>query len=450
MKSISKLCLMMFVLYSGLIFAQEKISPMVLSLNDAINIALEKNWDIKLSEKDIFKAEEQISEAYANAFPRIDFNGRYVRNVKLPVLFIPPNTPFNPSDQTQTFALGADNAYDATISLSQVLYSQKVNTAIQVANEYSNLSKEGNRATKNDVVLNVKKAFYNVLLMKELVKVSKQGTDVARANYDNVAALYKQGVASEYDFLRAEVLLANSQPLLIQTENSLELAKNYLKNLLALDIKTPVEVKGEFEFSELPSTTIETSSEIALDVHPLIKQLEIQESLLDKNITIQKADYYPTLAAFGQYSFQSQDNTFKFKDYLWAKSFMVGLNLSYTLFDGFSRGARIEQAIIDKDKVGLNLRKLEEGLKIKIMQTRMTMNEAKKRISAQEKSLEQADKAMKIAQTRYKSGVGTQLEIIDTQAAVTIARTNYAQAIYDYLVAKAEWENAVSYENNNK
>jgi outer membrane protein TolC len=428
--------------------AQESAeSPLILTIRDAINLALEKNWDVKLSEKEILKAEEQISEAYANAFPRVEFNGRYVRNIKLPVLFLPSGTPFNESGKTITLELGSDNAYDLTFSLSQVLYSQKVNTAIQVANEYSELSKTANKGTRNDIILNVKKAFYNVLLMKELLEVSRQGNEVARANFENVSALYKQGVASEYDFLRAEVQLANSQPMLIQTENNLELAKNYLKNLLSIDIKKPVEVKGEFVFEEVDPAQIEAASELAVQNHPLVKQLEIQSSLLSKNITIQRADYFPTLAAFGQYTFQTQDNTFKFKDYLWAKSFMVGLNLSYTLFDGFGRGARIEQAIIDKEKVDITRRKVEEGLKIRIMQARMNMVESKKRIDAQRKSLEQADKALKIAQTRYKSGVGTQLELIDTQAAVTIAKTNYAQAIYDYLVAKADWENAVSLEN---
>jgi outer membrane protein len=116
-----------------MIFAQEKDDAIVLTLDDAIKIAFEKNWDVKISEKDISKAESQISEAYSNAFPRIDLNGRYTRNIKMPVLFILPRTPFNTSGQTMTMELGSDNAYDATISLSQVIYSMKVNTAIQVA-----------------------------------------------------------------------------------------------------------------------------------------------------------------------------------------------------------------------------------------------------------------------------------------------------------------------------
>ncbi len=438
--------LIIWITISAFVMAQDKNGALVLTLDEAIKLALEKNWDVKISEKEMDRAQEQIHEAYSNAFPRIDLKANYTRNIKLPVMFIPPGTPFNTSGQTMTFELGSDNAYDATFSLNQVLYSQKVNTAIQVAGEYAELSKEGNRGTRNDIIMSVKKSFYQVLLMNELLKVSKEGNEVAKANYENVASLFKHGVASEYDFLRSEVQLANTQPMLIQTENNLRLAKNYLKSLLAINVETPIEVQGKFDYEEIEQSKMQGLEFNAVENHPAVKQLGIQSSLLDKNITIQRSDYYPTLALFGQYSIQTQDNTFKIKDYNWAKSFMVGLNLSYTLFDGFSRSARVEQAIIEKAKVDLTRKKVEEALKIKIMQAKMGMEEAKKRIDAQQKSLEQAEKALKISQSRYKNGVGTQLELIDTQAALTIAQTNYAQAIYDFLVAKTDWENAVSVE----
>lgn len=439
-----KIFILCTIFLTNLSFSQNG-EIIVLTLHDAITKALEKNWDIQISKQEIKKSEEQIDEAYSNAFPKIDFTGRYTRNYLLPVLFLPPNPIFG-NTQTLAMELGSKNSYDATFSLFQVIYSQKVNTAIQIADEYSEFVKVGTKGTRNEVILNVKKAFYNVLLMRELVKVSKQGYEVAKANYENVSALYKQGIASEYDFLRSEVQLANTQPLLIQTENNLELASNFLKNLLALDLDAKVEVKGVFQFEDMPDAFLNEISADAITNNPFIKQLDLNSSLLEKNLTIEKSEYYPTLALFSQFSYQTQDNSFKFKDYNWAKSFLVGIQLSYPIFDGFKRGARIEQVKIEKDKVDLTRRKIEEGLKIQVLQSRMKMQEAKKRIDAQQKNLEHAEKTLKIAQTRYKSGVGTQLELIDTQAALTFARTNYAQAIYDYQIAKSEWEFAVSLE----
>jgi outer membrane protein TolC len=427
-----KYLILLFIASSYVLCGQIKNDTLYLTLNDAIKKALELNWDVQLAGKDIQKAEEQISEAYANAFPRIDFTGTYTRNIKLPVLFLPPLPGF-PSE----LEIGANNSFDAAVTLSQVIFNMKVNTAIQIAGEYSSYSKEGNRGARNDIVLSVKKAFYNILLMKKLVNVSREGYLVAKANYDNVASLYKQGVSSEYDFLRAEVQMANSEPGLIQSENNLKLAKNYIKNLLTLDINKPIDVIGDFQYEVISPEVIQSQSTEAINNNPLVKQLSIQESLLDKNVTIQRSDYFPSLAFFGQYDFQAQNNTFDFNNYNWAKSFALGLQLKYTLFDGFSRGSRIEEAIIDKEKIMLTRR----------LQASLNMEDAAKRIKAQEKNLEQAEKTISIAQTRYKNGVGTQLELIDTQAALTFAQTNYANAVYDFMTAKAEWENAVTLEN---
>ncbi|MBI2419105.1 MAG: TolC family protein [Ignavibacteriales bacterium] len=443
-KRLAWLCfaLLSFILPAAL-HAQETLK---LTLQDAIRIAVDKNWDMKMAGQDVKKAEEQINEAYSNAYPNLSFSGKYIRYVKLPVMFIPPNSLINPTSETQTFELGSDNSYDATVSLTQVLYSQKVNTAIKIADEYSQYSKTGLVSTKLQTVLSVKKAFYNILLMKDLLRVAKKSFESADANFRNVEALYKQGAASEFDLLRSDVQKANMQPMLIQTENNLNLAINYLKSLLSIGPDTKVDVEGSFTLEEVAAQEVEDGNANAVRNNPIVQQLQINESLLEKNIIIERSEYYPVLAAFGQYAWQTQDNTFKVSNYKWAESFFVGLQLSYNIFDGFKRGARIEQVKIDKDKVLYARKKLEEGLVIQFQQAQMKMEEAKKRIEAQSKSLAQADKAMAIAQTRYKNGIGTQLEIIDTQTAVVMAQTNYATAVYDYLTAKADWEYAVSKE----
>ncbi len=438
---------LVFILLQTAVFAQDQSKKVVITLPEAIKTALDNNWDVRLSDKDVKKAQEQINEAYSNAYPSISFSGSYNRYLKSPVMFIPANTPnFNPTNQTMTLDLTPKNIFDASVTLSQVLYSQKVNTAIKIADEYASYSQTAAKNARNETILSVKRAFYGVLLAQAMLDVSKKNFESADATYKNVQSQYKQGVASEYDALRSEVQRANAQPLLIQTENAVRLAKDYLKSVMSIDIATDIDVQGAFIFEDVPQTELEESSDNALGNSLLLKQLTINQSLLEKNLIIERSEYFPTLAAFGKYDYQTQDNSFKFHDYNWAPSFIVGLQLSYPIFDGFKRGARIEQAKIEIEKVGLMKKKAEDGIKIQVKQARMKMEEAKKRIDAQVKNLEQAEKTCNIAQTRYKSGIGTQLEIIDTQAALVYARTNHAQAVYDYLVAKAEWEYAVTKE----
>jgi outer membrane protein TolC len=436
--------LALLVWLPGTGFAQQQPEKLTLTLDEAIQIALKNNYDLQMGIQDTKKADEQINEAYSNAYPSVSFSGQYLRNIQLPVMFIPPNSAFNPTSETQTFELGSKNSYSATITVGQTIYNQKVNTAIKIADEYASYSRTALKATRQQIVLAVKKAFLNVLLMQELLSVSKKSFDLADANYKNVSALYKQGVSSEYDNIRAEVQRANVLPVLTQTENNLQISKNYLRTLLAIDANKELEIKGAFAFDEVPQAMLGEYSANALSNSPMVEQLRINESLLEKNLIIERSEYYPTLAAFGQYQWQTQDNSFSVSSYKWAESFAVGLQLSYNIFDGFKRGARIEQVKIDKDKVTFARKKLENDIVLEIDQAQRKMTEAKGRIDAQVKSVQQAEKAQAIAESRYKNGVGTQLEIIDTQTALQVARTNYSQAIYDYLSAKADWEYAVS------
>ena len=435
--------ILIFIISCANIFSQDSTQNadvLVLTLEKAVNMALEKNYDVQIANYNLMDAEAQITEAYAGAWPKLNFSGTYTRNLKSPVLFLPPNTPFNPSSSTQTFSLGAKNSYNIGLSLSQTIYDPRLGTAITIAKQYSQYSQFNNQSTEDDVRAQVKQAFYAALLSKKLIEVNEEGYKVAKANKENTSALYKQGIASEYDYLRSEVQLANVEPALIEAKNNFEMSKNNLKNLLSLDLNQKIKIEGELKVEKIPSEELQNSDEILAQKNPLLQSLNLRRSMLEENIDIEKAAYLPTLKAFGSYTWQSEDNTFKFKNYNWANTIAVGLQLTYALFDGFQRKAKIEQAEIGVKTLEASKNKTEEGLKIGLLQAKLKMNEALDRINAQQKSVEQAEKALKIAETRYKNGVGTQLEILDTQNSLSQTRINYEKSIYDFLIAKSNWE----------
>ena len=417
--------------------------PIEITLEKAIALASEQNRDILIADQDRFKAEAQIGEARSDAFPQITVTGQYTRNMKKPVLFLPPGTPFNTSGSTIGFEIGSDNAYLMGASFSQTLFSRKVGVALDMAGTYRDYIEEAFRATKQDIARQVKKSFYMVLLAQKLVDANRQGLDVVRANYENVAAQYRHGNAAEFDLLRAEVQMANTEPLVISAENALALSINDLKSLLSIPLDQQITIKGDFMFEDVPQDMMDSAKGMAVSTNPSIRQLALQESLLEKDITLESGNYFPTLSLVGAYQWQTQDNTFQFRNYNWATLFNVGLQLTYPLFDGFRTTQRVQEASADREKVHFTRLKAEEGLTIQIQAAELRMAEAKKRIAGQEKNINQAQKAVRIAQTRFTSGVGTQLELLDAQVAMTRAQTNYAQAMYDYLVAKADWQYAV-------
>ncbi|MCU7498246.1 MAG: TolC family protein [Bacteroidota bacterium] len=452
-----KSILLVLVLFAASLYAQSTSEGVLkISLGDAVNMALQKNKDILISRQDLDKSEAQISEAYGNALPQVNLSANYSRNIELPVLFLPAGVSFGApktdspsgtaaSEHPTALKLGSNNSYTAGITLNQVLFSAKVNTAIQIAKEYRNYTQYNTDATRENVVDSVKRAYYSVLLLQQVLEVSRQGLDLAKANYDNVSQLYKQGMASEFDYLRSGVQVSNTEPGVSKAENTLQLAKNGLKFLLGVDLKENIELTGELELDELPQGVIESESQTAVEKNSMIQALASQENILEKNIQIQRSDYFPTLAAFGSYQYQTQDNTFQFSNYNWAKNFTVGLQISYPIFNGLQTKYRTEQAVIDKEKLSITRSKLEEGIKIQVEAARLKMMEAKKRIDAQQKSVEQAERAVTIAEVRYKNGLGTQIELIDSQVALTNTKINKAQAVYDYLTARADWEKITSF-----
>lgn len=414
--------------------------PLVLTMDTAITMALQQNRDLLIAGEERVKANAQVGEAKSGAFPQLTAAGQYMRYLKKQVMFLPPGNAINPTNKTLLFEIGSNNAYSGGLQLSQALFSRKVGVALQIAKTYRELAQETYTAAQQGVIRDTRKAYYQVLLTKKLVEVNRQGLEVIQANYNNVQAQYRVGVAAEYDLLRSEVQLANTEPLLISAENAYQLAVNVLKNLLALPLDQPVTIEGEMTFTELSEDMAQQAEAQALATNPTIKQLTLQEQMLDKNIVIEKAGSYPTLYAIGSYIWQSQDNSFKFDNYNWANTINAGVSLSYPLFDGFRTRSRVQQAKVERNKVHYTRLKAEEGLKVQIQAGALRMVEARKRMSGQEKNIEQAQKAVRIAQTRFKSGVGTQLELLDAQVAMTRSQTNYAQALYDYLVSKTEWE----------
>jgi outer membrane protein TolC len=421
------------------VFAADS-TAVTLTLPHAIKQALDLNRDVLVAKQERTKAQAQVSEAWSNALPHISATGDYTRNIKIPVMFMPANSALNPTSSTKSIEIGSKNSYALGASLAQPLFNRKVGVALQIAGTYEQYADKAYQATVEDVTRNTTKAFYRVMLAKELVEVNRQGLEVVKANLDNVRSLYKFGSAAEYDLLRAEVQYANTEPLLITAENNLELATNSLKALLSIPIEQNLALEGAFEYQDVPPPEMETARQNAIAHNPGLAQIALQETLMTQNIAVVKADYFPALSLIGSYGWQTQDNTYKFGDYRWANTASIGLHLSYTLFDGQATRARVSQAKSTRTQIHYQRLKAEEGLRILIRSAESQMEEARKRIDAQQKSLSQAEKALQISQTRYKSGIGTQLELLDTQVAMTRAQTNYSQAIYDYLTAKADWQ----------
>jgi outer membrane protein len=258
----------------------------VLTLEDAIKIALENSNQVKLSQLEILKSDEKLVEARSALIPRISASGSYSRYLKKPVLFLPPDSPFGRMTGG-VIEIGFDNSYLGAISLQMPLFSWNLYAGIRSALKGKSLAEQAYKSVTLKTIADVKKAFYGALLARENYKITKMRVDLAEDNLKNVEKMYRQGIASEYDYISAQVQYQNLLPLLIQAENNLELAKNALKLVLGIDVKEDIEIEGEMKVDSLIGVDYASSLKDLYEKNPDLKQAELQVELSREIVSLE-------------------------------------------------------------------------------------------------------------------------------------------------------------------
>lgn len=412
-------------------FSQDVIK---LTLEKAIQIALENNQQIQLAEDDRRLADQKIRETTASMFPKIDATLNYTRNIKSPVFFS--------NIMPEPIRIGNNNSFFAGLRLQQAIWlGGRLFTARDIARLVQNASDENLRLTKENTVLEVTKTFYSVLLMQDVLQVAEETIASAQANYELILKLTREGMASEFDSLRAKVRVANIEPEVIQAQSNVESVTNLLKFLLDMDLQQPVEIVGELKYKT--TEIIENEAQFALQHRKELAALRIQSEIQRKVKKIEKASFYPSVIAVADWQKQASSDDFQISSREQATILSAGVAVQVPLFHGFETAARVQQAQINIDKIDKQLDLLSQKVLLEVRNSRLKLMESEKRVKAQTESVQQAEKALQIAKVRFQSGLSTQVELNDAE--FSLARTKLARlsAIYDYLTAKADYEKAL-------
>lgn len=432
-----------------------------ITLDDAIKMALQNNREIEIAKMDVQKADAQVSEAFGYALPSVDVSGNFSHFIEKPMMSFPDfeamlnnstygvlfNEGIIPSDNSkflpmesklQTFA--QSNNFEAKAQVTQILFNSAVFTGIGASEVYLNLAKENLKRTIAKTVLSVKKAYFGVLLTQDLYAIAQSRFNNASDHLKNIRAMKAQGLVSEFAELQVEVQVENIRPILIQLENANIDAINGLKILTNIPQETEIKVLGKMEYieEELP-TEISLVSE-AKKSNFALNTLRIKNQLDDEFTAIDKGEYWPTLAAFGNYSYSGSSDDWNFQNY---SSSMVGLSLSINLFQGGRTASKVEQGVIASQQTKEQINSLSDATEMQVKSNMNDLKRVKKEIVAMKRNVTLAERAYKIADDRYKEGEGSELEVKDADISLSDARVNYTRAIHDYLVSRASLYNLV-------
>lgn len=425
--------LLLSVLAGGSLYAQ---SP-TMSLDDAIQVALRQNKDVQIARLAIDKADAQVDEALGNALPTINLNAQYNRNTQVPIFFVPN---FNdPSAGLQAIQAGLDNAYTVGANFQQILFNSAVFTGIGASRIYADAAREQYRAQVAGVVTEVKRRYYGALAAQEFARIAKVTLENTQKNFDNVDALFKEGLVAEYDQIRASVMVENVRPQLTQANAGYANAKAALMTYLAMDIDqedVSLSIDGLQDPTGVPNEA--DAAKLALENNFDVQALELQLQVLDEIVTVNRSTYYPTLTLLGNWQNNGQSN--EFSNWLNASTSFVGVRFDFNIFNGTRTIAQVQQAKVDYLTAEQQLQNLKNLVRL---QVRTVVNEivsALERIQAQQSTVDQALRGVEIARLRYSEGTGNLLEVNDAETALARAQVNRLQALLDYHTNRAEYD----------
>ena len=456
----------------------------VLTLEQAIQIALTESPTVKIADMEIERAEYARKGSYASLYPQIAASASYQRTIKKQVMYmgggddddsggggmssmmssivdpimyhlqqlykgtgVPYVAYVAPSGSTDDSSdggieVGRWNTYNAGISASMPLINAQLWKSLEISGSSVDLAVEKARSSRLEMVNQVKQAYYAVLLAKEANHVYKSVYDNAAQNLDLTQKKYNASRASELDLARAKTTVANAVPDLFNSENAIFLSLWQLKAVMGIDLDANIDVKDSLlVYADDMAATIK--DDYSLEDNRSLRQLAIQAEQLANTVKMQRYGYLPSLSLAFSYSMNAMTNDFKFEEYKWTPYSYVGLSLNIPIFSGGQRLNDLRQTRVQARELSIQKENTERQLQIAIRQSLSTMETAVKSHESALDALESAQKAYDIAAKSYEVGRSTLTDLDAAQLALTQAQLAASQAIYSYLVAKASLESTI-------
>lgn len=425
-----------------------------LDLNKALEIALSDNPTIRVSDLEIQRQDWVRKQTVGNLLPNISVSSQYSYSIVK-------------QEMAKGLSFGADNSISNSASLSLPLYAPTVYETLKMNRTQMEQAVESARSSKITLANEVKKSYYNILLAEQSLAVLKQSEESIGETVKNTEAMYKQGLASEYDLLSAQVQLSNLRPSIVQTENSIKAGKLLFRMYLGLPEDTDFTLSGTLDdFAEEVAMATVPTNEVDLSNNADLRALDLQAKLLEHQLKIVNASRLPTVAAFSNFILSGNDNTMDFssmmggamgpgggggsgsgtttkKEWWWQHPLSAGISISIPIFSGGRNVNKAHEIRNSMNQLSLQKDYLRQSVGVQVENAFNTILAAREKMSANEITVRQAEKAYEIAEVRYNAGAGTILELNSSELSLTQARLNYSQAIYDYLAARADYEKII-------
>lgn len=447
MTQLKKYALLFALIVCANIRAQEATSGNF-SLQQSIDYAIKNSPNYLNAELDQKSAEHKRKEIAGLGLPQINGSIDIKDYLEIPTSLLPGQIFGGPAGSFIPVKFGTKYNATAGVSASQLLFSSDYIFGLKASKEFINLSKISVTRSKAELVAQVSKAYYSVVINKERAKILDINITRLKKIFDDTKASNQQGFSELIEVERLEVQYNNLITEKEKMDRLIILSETLLKFQMGYKLQDPITLTdsinvdaGNFE---------ELSTKVDVTKRPDYQLLKSQQNLLDIDVKRLKWGYLPTLAAYGSYQYNKQRNEFDFfsssnndPTNKWFKIALIGATLNVNIFDGLQRHHKIQQAKITALKNINTLKNIEMAAELEANVASVSYNNSYSSLVIQKKNMDLAQHILDVAQKKYESGVGTNLEVVLAEASLKEAQTNYYNSVYDMIVAKIDYQKAI-------
>jgi len=415
-----------FLLLGSFTFAQQ------IDLDHFINLVKKNNKDILIAAKDMDIAKARHKEAQSNAYPHLNAEANYKRNIKDMYMYFDMPIKQFPSK----IKASKKNDWKFQATLTQAVFNATVFTAIRAAEEYERLTDYTYDANFVGVITAAKKAFFQTALLKKVWFVKKATETNAKENYELVKNKFDNGLISKLELLQAEVRYKSSIPETTEAERNYKLALNTIKNLAGISVSENIMIDADLETIPLKPENAELSEVIKR--RPDLNAMVWENNLRKTNVEVEYSAHFPTVYASLAYVFQSQTDKMNFDNQ--NNLLIAGLSVKIPIFNGLETTAKVQKAQIEAEQSALKIEKHKEKIENELLNLKIKLEESSSRIKSARTTLETAETAFKVTSKSSANGIATQLQLKDARTQLDQAKLGYYSAVFDFITTCIDWE----------
>jgi len=438
--------LLAVVLVASVARAAEAVG--VMTLQESIDLALKQSVLIHAAREGVKGAEAQQKEAFTGFLPRFSTAYSYTRLNKEPTftfpgasLTIPPGlTATMPS---MTFPAGTRDNYNWNIEMRQPVYAGGgIRANYETGRLGTDIARSDQAAAVQDLVLEVKVAYFNILKAGRIMAVAGQSLDRLRAHRDTAQAFFDEGVIPQNDLLFAEVELANGHQFLLRAENGMAMAKSKFNTVLRREINAPVEIEDILDDGPFDET-LEACIAEALQNRPEIRSHTLRLEQAKRLVDVARSEYYPNVGLVGNYARYGDAASLDGSPYKDRESWYLMAVANWNFWEWGKTKNRVEAGVSRENQASDVLANIRDQITLEVKNAYLLLHEGKKQVQVSKKAIEQARENFRINDERYREQVGRSTDVIDAQTLLTKARSDYDNALGDYNISRARMERAM-------